>query len=95
MAKKTTKKTRTQIPSNIKRMLDRLIELQYEKLYGFYCTGVARGLQQTKHTAYINLPSAMQPREAWAFAYGMRYASNLMLDVERFKRVLADYFKNR
>ena len=95
MAKKTTKKTRAQIPSNLKRMLDRLIELQYEKLYGFYCTGIARGLQQTKHTAYINLPSGMQPREAWAFAYGMRYASNLMLDVERFKRVLADYFKNR
>ena len=90
---KKTKKTRTQIPSNLKRMLDRLIELQYEKLYGFYCAGVARGLQQTKHTAYINLPSGMQPREAWAFAYGMRYASNLMLDVERFKRVLTDYFK--
>ena len=94
MAKKT-KKTRAQIPSNLKRMLDRLIELQYEKLYGFYCIGVARGLQQTKHTAYINLPSDMQPREAWAFAYGIRYASNLMLDVERFKRVLTDYFKNR
>ena len=93
MAKKTTKKTRARIPSNLKRMLDHLIELQYEKLYGFYCTGVARGLQQTKHTAYINLPSGMQPREAWAFAYGMRYASNLMLDVERFKRVLTDYFK--
>lgn len=95
MAKKTTKKTRTQIPSNLKRMLDRLIELQYEKLYGFYCTGVARGLQQTKHTAYINLPSSMQPREAWAFAYGMRYASNPLLDIEGFKRVLADYFKSR
>lgn len=92
MAKKTTK-TRAQIPSNLKRMLDRLIELQYEKLYGFYCTGVARGLQQTKHTAYINLPSSMQPREAWAFAYGMRYASNPLLDIDGFKRELTTYFK--
>lgn len=94
MAKKT-KKTRAQIPSNLKRMLDRLIELQYEKLYGFYCTGVARGLQQTKHTAYINLPSNMQPREAWAFALGMQTRSGWMLDINEFKDTMQDYFKSR
>ena len=90
MAKKP--KTRAQTSSNLKRMLDRLIELQYEKLYGFYCAGVARGLQQTKHTAYVNLPSGMQPREAWAFAYGMQYAGDL-LNIDGFKRELIAYFK--
>ena len=90
MAKKTTKKTRAQIPSNLKRMLDRLIELQYEKLYGLYCTGVACGLSRK----LANLPpNPNQPREAWAFTYGMRYASNPLLDIEGFKHNLKIHFK--
>lgn len=87
-AKKTAKKTNR--PTNLQRMLDRLAVLAYERLYGLYCAGVVCGL--AGKMLYFP-PDPTKPREAWAFAYGMRYGKNPLLDIEAFKHDLKIHFK--
>ena len=79
----------------LQKTLDRFAKLLNERLYGFYCAGVARGLQQTPNNYEVHLQSEMEPREAWAFAYGMRCAmtGNLMLTIDVFKHDMRMHFK--
>lgn len=74
---------------NLQKTLDRVAKL----LYGFYCAGVARGLQPVSHISMTELPAKMEPREAWAFAYGLRYANNPLLTIDLFKRDMRVHFK--
>lgn len=90
MNPKSVKKINTK---NLQKTLDRVAELLNERLYGFYCAGVARGLQQTSSLSMTHMPTGMQPREAWAFAYGMRYANNPLLTIDLFKHDMRLHFK--
>lgn len=42
-----------------------------ERLYGFYCAGFARGIQQTSTVSVVTLANAKTPQEMWAFAFGL------------------------
>lgn len=78
---KTTKPTVTKTVScpearkaQIKKAAQRREEAKQDmcmRLYGFYCAGFARGMQQTSTVSVVTLANAKTPQEMWAFAFGL------------------------